>query len=100
MQCWVGVVGSLPEQRGGAWETVVEDVDGELAVGGSTVCVGSANLTKSEDEAATTRENEVDPHTQSRAGHQLHAELRMHVQVSLHETHRLENATCHKGVTG
>ena len=39
MQCWVGGVGSLPEQRGRAWESVVED--GELVVGGSMVCVGS-----------------------------------------------------------
>ena len=54
-----------------------------------------ANLAKSEDDAATTRANEVDPHTQSRAGHQPHAELRIYVQVSLHETHGLENATCH-----
>ena len=66
MKCWVGlgVMGSLvPEQRGvhAAWEAVVED--GEPVVGGSTVCVGSANLAKSEDEAATTRANEVDPHT-------------------------------------
>jgi hypothetical protein len=53
---------------------------------------------KSEDEAATMRGNEVDPHALShpkyRARHQLHAELRLYVQVSLHETHGLENATC------
>ena len=88
------MVGSLPEQRGGCtWERVVED--GELVVGRSTVCVGSANLTKSGNDAATARKHEVDPHTQSKAGHQLHAELRLYVQVSLHETHGLENATCH-----
>ena len=47
MQCRVGAVGSLLESaraKEGAWESVVED--GELVVGGSTVCVGSANLTK------------------------------------------------------
>ena len=77
---WWGVCQS--RAKGVAWESVVED--GELVVGGSTVCVGSANLRKSEDDAATTRANEVDPHTQSRAGHQPHAELRIYVQVSLH----------------
>ena len=85
--------GESARAKGGAWESVVED--GELVVGGSTVCVGSANLTKSEDEAATMRGNEVDPHIRSRARHQLHADLRLYVQVSLHETHGLENATCH-----
>ena len=84
--------GESARAKGGAWERVVED--GELVVGGSTVCVGSANLTKSEDDAATARKHEVDPHTQSRAGHQLHDELRVYVQVSLHETHGFENATC------
>ena len=36
--------GESARAKGGAWETVVED--GKLVVGGSTVCVGSANLTK------------------------------------------------------
>ena len=36
--------GESARAKGGAWESVVED--GELVVGGSTVCVGSANLTK------------------------------------------------------
>ena len=71
LQCLLWVVGSLLEQRGVHGSRVIED--GELVVGGSTVCVGSANLTKSEDDAATARINEVDRHTQSRAGHQLHA---------------------------
>ena len=41
--------GESARAKGGAWERVVED--GELVVGGSTVCVGSANLAKSEDDA-------------------------------------------------
>ena len=40
------------------------------------------------------RTYEADPHTRGRAGHQLHAELRLYLQLSLHETHVLENATC------
>ena len=34
--------GESARAKVGAWERVVED--GELVVGGSTVCVGSANL--------------------------------------------------------
>jgi len=41
------------------------------------------------------RTYEADPHIRRRAGHQLHAELRLYLQLSLHETHGLENATCH-----
>ena len=44
---------------------------------------------------AKKRTYEADPHIRGRAGHQLHAELRLYLQLSLHETHGLENATCH-----
>ena len=44
---------------------------------------------------AKMRTYEADPHIRRRAGHQLHAELRLYLQLSLHETHGLENATCH-----
>ena len=57
--------------------------------------VGSPNLTKSADAAATARNNEVDRDNIRVVRQTVDTGLRIYVQVSLHETHGLENATCH-----
>jgi hypothetical protein len=65
--------------KGGAWESVIEDGELEPGCGWVNGMRGKCKETwhKSEDEAATMRGNEVDPHTRSRARHQLHADLRL-----------------------
>ena len=67
-----------------------------MVVGWPTVCAGSGKPGKKR-----RRRTRRCVHTkQTRTSEEglvisSHAELRLYVQVSLHETHGLENATCH-----
>ena len=57
--------------------------------------MGSANLTKSADTAATARANEADRDTIRVAKRTDDAELRLLVPALLLEAQGLDNATCH-----
>ena len=82
--------GESTRAKGGGRERVVED--GEVVVAWPTMCAGSGKPGKERSEDAYIRSRPA--HPRKGWSYQLHAELRLYLQLSRHETHWLENATC------